>query len=139
MTGEPESEDEGAPSPETERVRAQIERTREGMSQTIDAIQARLSPARVASDAADAMKDATMDYIGELRRAVARQPVPAVLLGFGASALVTRALAGSRRHGAALRAPTSRGVGRQLLIVGAFASVLGWGLWKARNQERDGL
>src|SRR6476659_2798817 len=48
-------------SPETDTKRAQIEQTRDGMSQTIDEIQARLTPSHLAGHAVDAAKTAAQD------------------------------------------------------------------------------
>ena len=44
----------------TEEIRSRIEQTREGLGHTIDAIEERLQPRRLAADAAKTMKTATM-------------------------------------------------------------------------------
>ena len=49
----------------SDQVRSQIEQTRSEMSDTIDAIQTRLSPTRLATQAKDSVKNAT---VGRVRR-----------------------------------------------------------------------
>jgi len=58
-----------APSATTTEIRSQIEQTRAEMSQTLDAIQARLSPRRLVNDAAQSVKDAT---VGRVKRLAAK-------------------------------------------------------------------
>jgi ElaB/YqjD/DUF883 family membrane-anchored ribosome-binding protein len=48
-------------SPETDGIRAQIEQTRDGMSQTIDEIQSRLTPSHLVGQAVDTVKSAAQD------------------------------------------------------------------------------
>jgi len=48
-------------SPETDTMHSQIEQTRDGMSQTIDEIQARLAPGALVGQAVDAAKSAAHD------------------------------------------------------------------------------
>jgi hypothetical protein len=157
VTAEPGSnEDATAPSPETEQIRSQIEQTRAGMSQTIDAIQARLGPARVATEAAETVKEATVGRVKNLANrihsalrggsgggldaeralaAVTKNPVPAVILGVAATAIVARTLSRSRSGSPAFRADRYRhSVGRQLLI-GTCAGVACWGVWKTRKPK----
>jgi hypothetical protein len=97
-------------------IRAQIERTRAEMSQTIDAIQERLSPARLMSEAKHSVKDATVGRVKRLAatmtvsagtdrpfdrtrvvQALRTNPLPfAIAAGVAATAIVTRALIRSR-------------------------------------------
>lgn len=63
------SSEMAASAPTTDEIRSQIEHTRAEMSQTIDAIQARLSPSRLVTDAKQTVKDAT---IGRVKRLAAR-------------------------------------------------------------------
>jgi hypothetical protein len=52
------------PAPQTnDEARAQIEQTRDGMSQTIDEIQARLTPSHLVGQAVDAAKSASQDAV----------------------------------------------------------------------------
>jgi len=99
----------------TTEIRAQIERTRAEMSQTIDAIQERLSPARLMSDAKQSVKDATVGRVKRLAAtmtvsadtdrpfgakrvvdAVRANPLPFAIAGVTATALLARALIRSR-------------------------------------------
>ena len=153
------SGDVTAPSPETEELRSQIEHTRGGLVQTIDAIEARLSPARIATEAADAVKDAAAGRVkglvhriesalkgaassgsfdpGRAVAAVTRNPVPAVILGVAATAIVARTLSRSRAGSAAFRADRYRNsIGRQLLI-GTCAGVACWGAWRTTTKKAE--
>ena len=47
--------------PQMDDLRRQIEKTRDGMSQTIDEIQSRLTPSHLAGQAVDAAKSAAQD------------------------------------------------------------------------------
>jgi hypothetical protein len=58
-----------SPSPSTTEIRSQIEQTRAEISQTIDAIQGRLSPSRLVTDAKEAVKEAT---VGRVKRFAAK-------------------------------------------------------------------
>ena len=60
-----------AAAPTTDDIRSQIEQTRAEMSDTIDAIQTRLSPARAIADVKDSVTDAT---VGRLTRLAQRTP-----------------------------------------------------------------
>lgn len=51
---------EGDSSPQTERLRAEVEQTRAELSETIDAIQDRLNPRNVVARAAESVRDATV-------------------------------------------------------------------------------
>jgi len=93
--------------PSTTDIRSQVSQTRAEMSETIDAIQARLSPRRAIADATDAMTDATKGRLTRLahrtndacRRLVVAtraNPVPMALLAAAAFGLILRAL--NTRH-----------------------------------------
>ena len=59
---------DGVPSaPTSDEIRSQIEQTRAEMSDTIDAIQSRLSPKRVLADAKDSVTEATVGRVKRLR------------------------------------------------------------------------
>jgi hypothetical protein len=107
--------DASAPSSSlsTEQIRAQIEETRAGMSQTIDAIQERLDPTRLVKEAVGTVKDATVGRakhltqkarttVGELAerpaetlrtiaQLVREHPVPTGVVGIAATGLLARA------------------------------------------------
>jgi len=108
------------PADDPEQIRMQIEQTRDEMSETIDAIQERLSPrnlveqakdsvreatvgkvkemAHNVSDTASGMADTTMEAAGDLAERVKDNPWPAVLLGLGAAWLFLRNGDGASRH-----------------------------------------
>jgi Protein of unknown function (DUF3618) len=98
------------PAPTTDDIRSQIEQTRAEMSDTIDAIQTRLSPTRAIADVKDTVTDAA---VGRLKRLAHRtsgsgrslletardNPLPVALLVTAAVGLIVRALnTGNRRR-----------------------------------------
>jgi hypothetical protein len=107
------------PAADTERLRAQIEETRTEMSETIDAIQDRLRPGRLMTDAKASVKEATVGRVRDLAirvgdtaaglaahssdaratvmSAVRRNPVPAALIGASAGLVFVYALKRSAR------------------------------------------
>jgi hypothetical protein len=96
-------------TPTTDDIRSQIEQTRAEMSDTIDAIQTRLSPARAIADAKDSVTEAT---VGRLKRLAHRtpgsgrslletaraNPLPVALLATAAVGLIVRALNNGNRR-----------------------------------------
>jgi ElaB/YqjD/DUF883 family membrane-anchored ribosome-binding protein len=92
---------------DTARIRSEIARTREDMSETIDAIQERLSPRNLASQAKESVKEATVGRVKQAARTVSdsasniaettkdtavdvaesvrHNPWPALLIGAGAA------------------------------------------------------
>jgi hypothetical protein len=106
-----------AAAPTSAEIRLQIEQTRAEMSQTVDAIQARLSPRRLVNDAADSIKDATVGRVKRLAAktngmlgngngsefgakrvidAVRTNPIPFAIAGVAVAAFVARAAMRSR-------------------------------------------
>jgi ElaB/YqjD/DUF883 family membrane-anchored ribosome-binding protein len=80
---------------EIERTRAEIERTRADMSETVDAIQERLSPENLKEQAKDRVKDAT---VGKAKGAgnsvvetIKENPLPAALTGLGIGWILAKA------------------------------------------------
>jgi ElaB/YqjD/DUF883 family membrane-anchored ribosome-binding protein len=93
-----------------EVIRAEIEQTREDLSETIDAIQDRLRPGNIAAEAtgrvkrattervkhmahkaeetAHEMMEGTRDMAGRLTRSARENPLPAVLIGIGTAWLL---------------------------------------------------
>lgn len=82
----------------TTRIRSDIERTREDMSETIDEIQERLSPATLAAQAKEAVKEQTVGRVKQVARGVGetasntaegvregvrQNPWPAIMIGAG--------------------------------------------------------
>src|SRR5687767_6763376 len=84
--------DAPAPSAETAEVRTQIEQTRAAMSETIDAIQARLSPRRMAAEAADTIKEATARGV----MSITGRDLPIALASAAAAALILMMVRRSR-------------------------------------------
>jgi Protein of unknown function (DUF3618) len=101
------------PSASTDELRAGIHETRAEMSQTINAIQERLSPDHLVSDTKDAIKEATVErakqvaqgasraaeiardsfeHPGRVVQRVKANPVPAAVMGVAAMWLAARAL-----------------------------------------------
>ncbi len=72
---------------EVETTRVEIERTRADMSETVDAIQERLSPQNLKEQAKDRVKEATVGRAREARAGVVEtvraNPLPAALTGIG--------------------------------------------------------
>ncbi|HEV2742275.1 MAG TPA: DUF3618 domain-containing protein, partial [Rubrobacter sp.] len=72
---------------DVEATRVEIERTRADMSETVDAIQERLSPQNLKEQAKDRVKEATVGRAREARAGVVEtvraNPLPAALTGIG--------------------------------------------------------
>lgn len=88
----------GEPDPtrvEIERTRAEIERTRADMSETVDAIQGRLSPDNLKEQAKDRVKEATVGRAQEagsgIVETIKENPWPVALTGVGLGWLLTSA------------------------------------------------
>lgn len=90
-------------NPEIEAQKQRIERTRAQMGSTIDAIEERLSPSRLAQEAKTAVKDATVgqaqqavsnisdsasDFGGSIVETIRENPIPAALAGIGIGWLI---------------------------------------------------
>ena len=82
------SGDNSPRDPRTHQIRAEIERTREDLSETIEAIQDRLRPSNVASNAVSSVRDAASermhdvadsDFVQDLRA----NPAPTIMMGIG--------------------------------------------------------
>jgi Protein of unknown function (DUF3618) len=146
-----------ATTPTTDDIRFQIEQTRAEMSDTIDAIQTRLSPARAIADAKDSVTEATVGRLKRLARTpgsgrslleTARaNPLPVALLATAAAGLIVRALNnGNRRRRNAPRTLKDRGErdwrertnpaprhSNRRLLAAASAGAACWAIWRAQN------
>jgi hypothetical protein len=76
----------------TRAIRAEIEQTREDMSETVNEIQDRLSPSTIAANAVDTVKDAARDRVhdvadSETVRYVRANPIPTTMIGIGVMGL----------------------------------------------------
>lgn len=137
---EPSTANTPAPSVTTEEIRSQIEQTRAKMTETIDAIQNRLSPRRLMTDAKEKVKS-----FGAKRaiQVVKSNPVPMALIGSAVAALTIGALMRSR-NGASRTAnirdtyaghTTRRGFGRnkRTLLLSACSGFACWCAWRAHD------
>lgn len=82
----------------TREIRADIEQTREDLSETVNAIQERLRPGHIASEAAEKVRTATMDRAREAADSepvqyVRANPIPTAMVGIGVAGLAWMALA----------------------------------------------
>jgi ElaB/YqjD/DUF883 family membrane-anchored ribosome-binding protein len=80
---------------EIERTRTEIERTRADMSETVDAIQGRLSPENLKEQAKDRVKDATVGKAkgagNAITETIKENPLPAALTGLGIGWILAQA------------------------------------------------
>jgi ElaB/YqjD/DUF883 family membrane-anchored ribosome-binding protein len=102
----------GEPDPtnvEIERTRAEIVRTRADMSETVDAIQGRLSPENLKEQAKDRVKEATVGKAQEagsgIVETIRANPVPAALTGLGLGWLLMSARRQQDEHARLRRTP----------------------------------
>jgi hypothetical protein len=77
-----------APEERTEEIRAEIEQTRGEMSETVNAIQERLRPRNIASNAAESVRHAASDKARDLAdsevvRGMRANPIPSAMIGIG--------------------------------------------------------
>jgi ElaB/YqjD/DUF883 family membrane-anchored ribosome-binding protein len=85
----------GGEADEVEQTRTEIERTRADMSETVDAIQERLSPENLKEQAKDRVREATVgraqDAGSSLVETIRANPLPAALTGIGLGWLLVSA------------------------------------------------
>jgi hypothetical protein len=159
-SGVPTRAEASSSTPSTSEIRSQIEQTRSEITDTIDAIQERLSPTRLISDAKHSVEEATVGRVKRLaswssdsdsgrtldaRRiadTVSAHPIPIAMIGLAATAIVVRALRGARNGaGQVTRQPStengyrhtsSRGRRRtqRFLAGGVCAGIACWGAWR---------
>src|SRR3712207_1087798 len=88
-------DEEDADRVEIEHTRTEIERTRADMSETVDAIQERLSPENLKEQAKDRVKEATVGRAQEagsgIVETIRANPLPAALTGIGLGWLLVSA------------------------------------------------
>jgi hypothetical protein len=92
---------EPPPEVRTREIRAEIEQTREEMSETVNAIQDRLRPGNLASNAADNLREAASERVRDIAESEPVQyarsnPIPTAMVGIGIAGLAW--LAFSRRE-----------------------------------------
>jgi len=79
--------------PRTREIRAEIERTREDMSETVNAIQERLRPGNIAANAAESVRHAARERVRDVADSdsvqyVRANPIPTAMVGIGVAGLV---------------------------------------------------
>jgi hypothetical protein len=84
----PGATDEEQPDARTREIRSEIERTREDLSETVNAIQERLSPSHVVSEAVEGVKSAASEKVRSVADSEPIQyaranPVPTAMIGIG--------------------------------------------------------
>jgi hypothetical protein len=136
-----------APSVTTEEIRSQIERTRAEMSETIDAIQNRLSPRRLMTDAKEKVKDAFSTE--RAIQVVKSNPVPMALIGAAVAALTVgtwmRSRNGSSRTAtirdthAGHTTPRGFGPNKRTVLLGACSGFACWRAWRAHRHSQRNL
>jgi hypothetical protein len=82
-----------AAEPRTREIRAEIEQTREDMSETVNAIQERLRPGNIAANAADSVRHAARERVRDVADSdsvqyVRANPIPTAMVGIGVAGLV---------------------------------------------------
>ena len=150
-------------APTSDEIRSQIEQTRAEMSDTVDAIQSRLSPTRVLAEAKDSVTEATVGRVkrltqrtsgsgGGVLQRVQHNPLPVALVATAAAGLLVRALANGKRrrqhqrmptppaqHAGAERAwsasdtPSRERRSTGRLLAAAGAGAACWALWRAQT------
>lgn len=127
----------------TREIREEIESTREEMSETVNAIQDRLRPSTIASQAADSVKEAAKEKARDVAESdsvmyVRSNPIPTAMVGIGIAGLAWLALGGNEAR------PRSGGYGQRDRSFGAGRYAYGAGRdrdWRTglNNDERRDL
>jgi hypothetical protein len=101
------------PAPTSDEIRSQIEQTRAEMSDTIEAIQSRLNPKRVLTDAGASVAEAAVGQVkrtygsgGRVLQRLQDNPLPVVLVATAAGLLLL-ALTNRKRRRHHRRMPTT--------------------------------
>ena len=102
MTASKASTPTSARQSRTREIRTEIEQTREDLSETVNAIQDRLQPSTLASNAVDSVKDAARERFRDFADAetvqyVRANPMPTAMIGIGLAGLAWLALGVRRR------------------------------------------
>jgi hypothetical protein len=87
------------PEKRTRELRAEIEQTREDMSETVNAIQDRLRPGNIAANAAESIRETASETTRDLVESepvmyVRANPIPAAMIGIGIAGLAWLAFGG---------------------------------------------
>src|SRR5215217_4862023 len=86
--------------PRTREIRAEIEQTREQLSETVDAIQERLRPGHIAANAAESVRHAARERVRDVADSdsvqyVRANPLPTAMIGIGVAGLAWLAMGGN--------------------------------------------
>jgi hypothetical protein len=163
--GDPASEPR-ASAPTTDEIRSHIEQTRADISHTIDAIQTRLSPSRLVTDAKQTVKDATIGRVKHLAAkakaavgtpggepwtteriacVVTNYAVPIASVGAAALAVAIAAFVRSRNRvdrtndrPRQVMHRTSADPYRARLLAGVCVGLGCWSAWQATRLAREG-
>jgi Protein of unknown function (DUF3618) len=108
--------EQDSPEVRTHEIRAEIEQTREDMSETVNAIQERLRPGAIAARTAETVKQAAVETVREVADSdsvqyVRANPLPTVMVGVGIAGLAwlaTRGNAGSSSRRSQFRGEPSK-------------------------------
>ena len=92
-----------APEARTREIRAEIEQTRGDLAETVNAIQDRLQPSALASNAVDSVKDAARDRLQDIAdtdtvQYIRANPMPTAMIGIGLAGLAWLAFGGRDSH-----------------------------------------
>lgn len=91
---------EPGPEVRTRKIRAEIEQTRDDMSETVNAIQERLRPGNIAANAAESVREAAQERVRDIAESdsayyVRANPVPTAMVGIGLAGLAWLAFGGN--------------------------------------------
>ena len=145
LTPETRRDASESPSPATAEIRQHSEDTRAEMSQTIDAIQARLSPGRFVSNAKESVKNGASANARRAVDAVKAHPMPFAMVGAAAIALIARAatrgqrfnrMRGQDSHRRSERTSERR---RRLFAGLCGAGVAGLSAWRASGARKNAV
>jgi hypothetical protein len=112
-TGRPGgTSDDESPDVRVREIRSEIKRTREDMSETVNAIQERLSPRHMVSEAVEGVKTAATDTVRSVAESEPIQyaranPIPLTMLGVGVVGAAWLALGGRNSRPSGYRRPAS--------------------------------
>jgi gas vesicle protein len=100
--------------PRTKELRADIEQTREELSETVNAIQERLRPANVMANAKETVKNAALDRARDVAESepvqyVRSNPLPVAMIGIGLAGVAILAFGDRGRHRDGWRRPRMGG------------------------------
>lgn len=94
---------EESPNVRTRNIRAEIEQTREEMSETVNEIQDRLRPGTIAANAAESVRDTASETMRDIAESdsvhyVRANPIPTAMVGIGLAGLAWLAFGGNDKE-----------------------------------------